>query len=1041
MSTQLILYPQNYKGYLSTFTAGPQAPIIEFIVDGVNFTSINASSSVGITYGASFPPSAVLTQQPPLIYNTWYRFRSTQSGLPALPVQTGNDLVLNSVHLSTSCGVYQKLSNLSPGAIYKVTVNIDVDATDTTGELWAASLNPSFPYSTIWITQNTSVLVSQFIGQFTAQSTQDVIMIWYRNEPGFGNSKDLTIKDISVSLAEVPLSGVYSDLQDGQVICDLYQEEDIPLTLSIDNFKNVAEKVQSYSKDFNLPATKRNNQIFNNMFEITRADDGLIFNPYIKTQCVLKQDGVLLFEGYLRMIDIKDKEGEISYNVNLYSEVIALADTLKDRTFSDLDLSELRSDYEYDNIRDSWNDAVGLPLINPITSSSFAYDSSLASPFDHTNVMKYPFIDWNHQFYLDTNGNPVMPNLNSAFRPCIQVKYLINKIFSEAGFTWTSDFFDTANFGKLFIDFNWGNDENPTDISNSGSGFYQPSNFPTNNFATSSWKNVKVSEDYFSDEMGYDVSTGIFTVPVGQGDTTYTINYTVQFLFLNYESPADLEMRWSQGVSGGYIYFDQDSVAAGDVTGSATAYSDINNSGHITAIDVATDQGGYYTSEPTVIISTSQGASGAQGNNATAEAVCAVLPGPVTSVTITDPGTGYQTTNHPYIEFEGVTKGSCVYTYTGTFTRTLEDGDTLQCQFRTPNGSANSVMQDNRENANSFHRVYNWRTAWFYGSVSIDTVASAALLNALRGDLGQWDFLKGIMTMFNLVSLADDTNKNNIFIEPYSDVFIKHSISNSWNDQSLASRSIEHDWTDKVDVSQMELKPLTDLNKKTIFKFVEDDDDYCFNAYKMATAGGLYGAKYWDASAFTILEGEEEITAEPFAATVIKPLQSGLTDFIVPSIYSVDESGESDGFDNSPRILYNNGVKTLAYHTYTVPAQNATPGVTDEDEFLQFSHLSTIPITPTTVDFNFESDQLIQPLDINGMPTNNLFYTYWLPYFAELYSPDTRVMTLKVNLSPSDIASFKFYDRVFIKNRVFRVNKIEYKPNSLAKVEFILIGS
>ena len=30
-------------------------------------------------------------------------------------------------------------------------------------------------------------------------------------------------------------------------------------------------------------------------------------------------------------------------------------------------------------------------------------------------------------------------------------------------------------------------------------------------------------------------------------------------------------------------------------------------------------------------------------------------------------------------------------------------------------------------------------------------------------------------------------------------------------------------------------------------------------------------------------------------------------------------------------------------------------------------------------------------------------------------------------------------DRVMIKNRVFRVNKIDYKPNDLATVEFILI--
>ena len=56
-----------------------------------------------------------------------------------------------------------------------------------------------------------------------------------------------------------------------------------------------------------------------------------------------------------------------------------------------------------------------------------------------------------------------------------------------------------------------------------------------------------------------------------------------------------------------------------------------------------------------------------------------------------------------------------------------------------------------------------------------------------------------------------------------------------------------------------------------------------------------------------------------------------------------------------------------------------------------------------------------------------------------LYNPDTRIMSLKVNLSPGDINTFKFYDTVFIKNREFRVNKIDYKPNDLATVEFILI--
>ena len=51
----------------------------------------------------------------------------------------------------------------------------------------------------------------------------------------------------------------------------------------------------------------------------------------------------------------------------------------------------------------------------------------------------------------------------------------------------------------------------------------------------------------------------------------------------------------------------------------------------------------------------------------------------------------------------------------------------------------------------------------------------------------------------------------------------------------------------------MKLTPLTDLNKNTIFKFVEDDEDYAFNVYKKALSGFLYGSKEFDASDFTIL--------------------------------------------------------------------------------------------------------------------------------------------------------------------------------------------
>ena len=104
---------------------------------------------------------------------------------------------------------------------------------------------------------------------------------------------------------------------------------------------------------------------------------------------------------------------------------------------------------------------------------------------------------------------------------------------------------------------------------------------------------------------------------------------------------------------------------------------------------------------------------------------------------------------------------------------------------------------------------------------------------------------------------------------------------------------------------------------------------------------------------------------------------------------------------------------------------------------LVFSIKQSFDVLKDTVDFHFGACQLIAP--IGNPTTNNLFNMYWAVYYNELYNPDTRIMTIKVNLNPADINMFNFFDTVMIKNREFRVNKIEYKPHDLSTVEFILI--
>tara|TARA_R110000765_G_scaffold366709_1_gene456837 strand:- start:333 stop:1430 length:1098 start_codon:yes stop_codon:yes gene_type:complete len=360
-------------------------------------------------------------------------------------------------------------------------------------------------------------------------------------------------------------------------------------------------------------------------------------------------------------------------------------------------------------------------------------------------------------------------------------------------------------------------------------------------------------------------------------------------------------------------------------------------------------------------------------------------------------------------------------------------GDTLQVQFRTNAGTASKVRQTETAFDN------NTTVCNFIGGIS--SLTTSMLLQTLRGETGQWDFLKGIMTMFNLVSLPDQTNPNNITFEPYTDVFHNSTSSGNISDLTLASRSIQHDWTDRIDVAEMKLTPLTDLNRNTIFKFVEDDDDYVFNVFKYSVGGHLYGSKLFDATIgsnglATVLQGTDEIIAEPFGATVVKPLFDVFGDFITPAIYSYSD-GTSEGFDNSPRIMFDNGIQSLTSCTFNVPAQNDIAASPTESEFLQFSHLTSIPTDDGTNDFHFGECQLIQP--VGEAVTNNLYNLYWSPYYNELYNADTRIMSIKVNLSPSDINTFTFSDTVILKNREFRVNKIDYKPGDLATVEFILL--
>ena len=929
MSVQLVLFPQEAINSN------------EFIVDGLDFTSINSATSSTVGFGIQ--AYSVLSTTPPTQIGTWYKFRNLYPSSPSMPDEASGDVTLYAIDwggvfpFNTGSGIYQKISGLIAGNSYILTVN----KASGTG-IANIHLNHYNANLTLITTASYSTSTASMTLVFTALNTN--IMFIYISSPYDSN---FIIEDIS-------LTGYVAPDYTGQVICDLYEDEEIPLTLSVDNFKNVAEKIQSYSKDFNLPATKRNNKIFGSIFEITRSvANAYDFNPYVFTRAVLKQDGFILFDGALRLIDIQDKEGEISYNVNLYAQTIALADILKTRTFDNVDFSELDHTYSKVAIKASWY-TNGLPLTNALPIGTYAGTAGASV----TDVLKYPFVDWTHQMlYANgatgnnaTLGFPELTSLEQAFRPWIKITYLLDRIFSEAGYTYSSTLFDSTRFNKLFMDFNWGGDKMPAvigDTSYTATYYYDTADpvafvnsnqntfelLPVLDFSvTGGQANSHVPPDY------HTTGADIYKIVATEDNVIYDINY--RWVFYNASTIDTIQCRWQ----------------------------------HYKAVGGITDT----------------------------------------------------------INFVNIpVAASNLAAYSGNVSVALNTGDKLFAEYTGTD--ANPTIQIDR---------YNDRTGATLTFNLGSALVLSSTLNSLRGKLSQWDFLKGLLTMFNLVTLQDKTDPANIIIEPYGDVFITTT-----KGTSLAERSIQHDWTDKVDLKDVKLKPLNDLKKTTTFKYDEESDDYVFNMYKISTRGHLYGSKVFSAEGLTLLEGSEEIVATPFAATVSKPLTDQLADFITPAIYSMESDGTTSGFDSKPRILYNTtgASPTTMSTSYYIPQQN---GEDSENSFqlFTFSHLtdtnptvtSSPPVATDTFDYNFGECQYINP--IGDTVSNNLFNTYWLPYYNQLYNPDTKTMTLKVNLQPADIATFKFSDYVMIKNRSYRVNRIDYKPSDLSTVEFILVN-
>lgn len=237
-----------------------------------------------------------------------------------------------------------------------------------------------------------------------------------------------------------------------EYLLDTMGDENINITLSIDDIQDAGNKQTGYSKDFLLPFTKANNQFFEHYYSLDRYT--VNFNPYKSINCRLVIDNIDVLDGFMNFMSVTKKGEDYFYKVVAYDSVANLFDQLEDLTLADLDYNDItHMRYTRNSINATINNVIQSWGGTGITKDNLGYQNGYIPSTQTTNVL-YPLVTNDYFYYPYNGGNySILDQVNCPLS--LNLKYVVDKIFDKAGFSYESNFFtDEANsyFRKMYFD-------------------------------------------------------------------------------------------------------------------------------------------------------------------------------------------------------------------------------------------------------------------------------------------------------------------------------------------------------------------------------------------------------------------------------------------------------------------------------------------------------------------------------------------------------------------------------------------------------------
>jgi hypothetical protein len=286
----------------------------------------------------------------------------------------------------------------------------------------------------------------------------------------------------------------------------------------------------------------------------------------------------------------------------------------------------------------------------------------------------------------------------------------------------------------------------------------------------------------------------------------------------------------------------------------------------------------------------------------------------------------------------------------------------------------------------------------------------------LPKSLKQRDFLKSIISMYNLYITQDRLRTNVLEIVPYNEFYL------TFKDQAI-------DWSAKLDQSQeISITPLSELTAKEYRLTFDDDADYWSTSYKTK-----FNEAYGESR--TIIDNDFVLDTKTVKVVFSPPvMREQVAGQIMIHLYKV-ENGVKVPDNFKPRIAYwkpqvESPTWNIQYSSTSVPYTT----------YPYAGHLDD-PTTPTNdVLFSFPREVYFS---IGVYPqNNNLFTGYYQGLIDSIGDRNSRLLEGYFYLTPTDISNLDFRKIVKVGNHFFQLEKVDkYNPiaNGLSYVSLFKI--